>query len=91
MDPETRRAAAIIAASFQASSPDEAVSIAEHYATWIEHGVLGEEPRTELEHTTTGGDLDEEGLDSVRARNQAAREQRQREKEAAKHAVRGEP
>lgn len=89
MDAEDRRAAAIIAASFQASSPDEAVTIAEHYATWIEHGVLGEEPRTALE-TTKGHELDEDALAQVRADQQAARGQRRADKEAAKHAVRGE-
>jgi hypothetical protein len=90
MDAEERRAAAIIAASFQASSPDEAVTIAEHYATWIEHGVLGEEPRTQL-GVSTGRDLDDEELEAVRQQQQESREQRRRDKEAAKHAVRGEP
>lgn len=84
-----RRAAALIAASFQASSPAEALVIAAEYAEWIQHGTLGEEPSTVLA-STPGRELDDAEMTEVQQGNQAAREQRRRDKEAAKHAVRGE-
>lgn len=89
MNADEQRAAALIAASFQASSPAEALVIAAEYATWIEGGTLDEETRDMLGQST-GRDLDDDELEAVRQQQQEAREQRRRDKEAAKHAVRGE-
>lgn len=89
MHTEEVRSAALIAASFQASSPAEAIDIAKLYEGWIRGN---EVPEGSFESVVVdqGGEMTEDQIEATRRANVAAAAERKQRREDEKLAIRGE-
>lgn len=78
------RSLALVAASFQAGSPVEALSIAGGYLAWVDGAEAATQAIPSLEDAEQGGPIDPIEVERLREKTQESRARRKAEKEARK-------